>query len=123
FDSTSAWFAEAGSGVSAHYLVGLDGRVVQFVDEHDAARHVRSNRPSSRLFRRGDANCSSVGIEFEDAGAPDAAPRTAEQYAAGAASSATRCGRTRPARITRRGTTAPIATGCSLRPGNPAPIG
>ncbi|TMM09528.1 MAG: glycosyltransferase [Actinobacteria bacterium] len=85
FDSTSAWFAEAGSGVSAHYLVGLDGRVVQFVDEHDAARHVRSNRPSSRLFRRGDANCSSVGIEFEDAGAPDAAPRTAEQYAAGAA--------------------------------------
>src|SRR5439155_689507 len=40
---------------------------------------------SSRLFRRGDANCSSVGIEFEDAGEPDAAPRTADQYAAGAA--------------------------------------
>ena len=32
FEAAATWFSEAESGVSAHYLVGLDGRLAQFVD-------------------------------------------------------------------------------------------
>lgn len=52
---TSAWFANATARVSAHYTVGVDGRVVQHVDEADTAWHA------------GDAtaNRESIGIEHE----------------------------------------------------------
>ena len=36
------------SGVSAHYLVGLDGRVAQFVDEADTARHAGASPSPTR---------------------------------------------------------------------------
>jgi glycosyltransferase involved in cell wall biosynthesis len=85
FGAAAAWFADPASGVSAHYLVGLDGRIAQFVDEHDAARHTRTLRPVSRLHDGDDPNLYTVGIEFEDAGDPDGAVRTGAQYAAGAA--------------------------------------
>ena len=53
FAASAAWFASAESGVSAHYLVGLDGRVAQFVDEADTARHAgRVLRPTAALAAR-----------------------------------------------------------------------
>ncbi len=52
---TSAWFANPAARVSAHYTVGVDGRVVQHVGEAETAWHA------------GDAtaNRESVGIEHE----------------------------------------------------------
>ena len=51
FGSTVAWFESPDSGVSAHYLVGLDGRVGQFVDEADTARHAGRVRTRRRPLR------------------------------------------------------------------------
>ncbi len=52
---TSAWFANPAARVSAHYTVGIDGRVIQHVGEADTAWHA------------GDAtaNRESIGIEHE----------------------------------------------------------
>jgi N-acetyl-anhydromuramyl-L-alanine amidase AmpD len=88
FESTALWFAHPESRVSAHYLVGLDGRVAQFVDEADTARHAgRVHEPTAEvvLEEGGNPNAYTIGIEFEDGGEPERVDRTAEQYAAGAA--------------------------------------
>jgi N-acetylmuramoyl-L-alanine amidase len=87
FTGTLGWFARPESGVSAHYLVGLDGRVVQFVGESDTARHAgRVLRPTAALVRGDPAspNQYTIGIEFEDGGNPLGVRRTDEQYRAGA---------------------------------------
>ena len=87
FESTAAWFAHPDSGVSAHYLVALDGRIAQFVDERDTARHAgRILRPTAALGRDAGpdgANPFSIGIEFEDAGDPLGVERPAAQYETG----------------------------------------
>jgi N-acetylmuramoyl-L-alanine amidase len=85
FESAAAWFSEPQSGVSAHYLVGLDGRVAQFVDEADTARHAgRVSNPTATLYDGTDPNLYTIGIEFEDGGEPDTVRRPAAQYEAGA---------------------------------------
>ena len=85
FDSTIGWFADARSGVSAHYLVALDGRVVQFVDERDTARHTGRVKDARVDFVTDEnPNPYTIRIEFEDGRAPDDAVRPAAQYAAGA---------------------------------------
>ncbi len=85
FDSTVQWFADPESEVSAHYLVGLDGRIAQFVDEADTARHAgRVADPSTPLFSGEDPNLHTIGIEFEDGGDPLGVERTERQYRAGA---------------------------------------
>ena len=57
--------------MSAHYLVGLDGRVAQFVDEEDTARHAgRVADPTTPLHTGDDPNLHTIGIEFEDGGDP-----------------------------------------------------
>jgi glycosyltransferase involved in cell wall biosynthesis len=65
----------------------LDGRVVQFVDEEDTARHAgRVRDPSARLAQQaGDPNLYTIGIEFEDGGDPEGVERTDAQYEAGSA--------------------------------------
>jgi glycosyltransferase involved in cell wall biosynthesis len=73
FAGTVAWFADPGSGVSAHYLVGLDGRVAQFVSDSDVAFHAGA-----------EANEWTIGIEFEDLGSPEDVERTPAQLRAGA---------------------------------------
>lgn len=45
------WFQDARAGVSAHYIVGRDGDVVQMVRHNDVAYHAHS------------ANADSIGIE------------------------------------------------------------
>lgn len=85
--STCRWFAEPAGAVSAHYLVGLDGRVAQFVDEGDTAHHagrVREPRAPVVRERGGDPNRYTIGVEFEDGGDPLAVERPAAQYEAGA---------------------------------------
>lgn len=89
WDATRSWFADPGAGVSAHYLVGLDGRVAQFVDEEDTARHAgRVKDPTVGLAAEGGGsdgvNPITVGIEFEDGGEPFDARRGAAQYEIGA---------------------------------------
>lgn len=74
-------------GVSSHYLVTLDGRTIQLVDECDAARHagrVRSPSASLVLAEGGDPNLYTVGIELEDGGDPSGVRRPDEQYVAAA---------------------------------------
>jgi glycosyltransferase involved in cell wall biosynthesis len=87
FHGTLAWFADPASGVSAHYLIGLDGRLAQFVDEEDTARHAGNVlRPTARLAERlgSDPNPLTIGIEFEDGGDPLGVERPDAQYARGA---------------------------------------
>jgi N-acetyl-anhydromuramyl-L-alanine amidase AmpD len=86
-NATLNWFARDESGVSAHYVVGLDGRVSQLVDEGDTARHCgRVLDPVARLVRETDANPNTftIGIEFEDGGDPFQVTRPDAQYEAGA---------------------------------------
>lgn len=83
--ATVRWFADPDSGVSAHYLVGWDGSVYQFVDESDAASHAgRVVNPTTPLVRDEDPNMYTIGIEFEDRGKPRGHERPAELYRAGA---------------------------------------
>ena len=70
---------------SAHYLVGLDGRVAQFVDEGDTARHAGAvHDPTSALGDEEDPNLVTIGIEFADDGRPADVHRPDQQYRAGA---------------------------------------
>jgi glycosyltransferase involved in cell wall biosynthesis len=88
FEAAASWFERAESGVSSHYLVGLDGRVAQFVREEDTARHAgRILRPAAGIATGagGDGvNPFTIGIEFEDAGDPLGVERSLAQYEAGA---------------------------------------
>ena len=86
FISAVRWFASPDSGVSAHYLVGLDGRVGRFVDETDTARHAGRVKDPTVVpwLVSGNPNLVSIGIEFEDRGDPAGCVRTPAQYATGA---------------------------------------
>ncbi len=87
FGAAAAWFANPESGVSAHYIVGLDGRVAQLVDEGDTAQHAgRVREPSADLIAGvDDPNLITIGIEFEDGGDPLEVDRPEAQYRSGAA--------------------------------------
>jgi len=52
-DGTDAWFRNPASQVSAHFGVGKDGRIIQWVDTADQAWHAAG------------ANSYSVGVEHE----------------------------------------------------------
>jgi len=69
---TVSWFQNPASGVSAHYVVGRDGEVVQMVRHADVAFHARS------------ANADSIGIEHVARAKPKTPP-TETEYAASAA--------------------------------------
>jgi N-acetyl-anhydromuramyl-L-alanine amidase AmpD len=84
--SATAWFGDVRSGVSAHFLVGLDGAVSTFVDEADTARHAgRVLRPTAPfLAPEVDPNLITIGIEFVDDGDPHGVTRPDAQYETGA---------------------------------------
>jgi V8-like Glu-specific endopeptidase len=73
-----SWFQNPQAGVSAHYIVGQDGEVVQMVRDNDVAWHARA------------ANGDSIGIEHV-ANTRGLAP-TADEYRASAALVAWLCG-------------------------------
>ncbi|HYN36715.1 MAG TPA: peptidoglycan recognition family protein, partial [Actinomycetota bacterium] len=86
FEAAAAWFDTPESGVSSHYLVGLDGRIAAFVDEGDTAFHCgRAFEPTTALGREENPSLVTIGIEFEDAGDPLGVKRPEAQYRAGAA--------------------------------------
>lgn len=86
FYSAVEWFSQSSSGVSTHYLVGLDGRVAQFVEEQDAAWHAsRIHNPVTPLVTNANPSLYTIGIEFEDQGDPHRVQRSNEQYRAGGA--------------------------------------
>jgi N-acetylmuramoyl-L-alanine amidase len=86
YASTIEWFSRPQTGVSAHYMVGLDGRIAQFVDERDTARHAgRVKDPTTPLAEQLNPNLVTIGIEFEDGGEPHTVERTDRQYGVGAA--------------------------------------
>jgi N-acetyl-anhydromuramyl-L-alanine amidase AmpD len=85
YRSAVSWFAHPDSGVSAHFVVGLDGRLAGVVDEVDTARHTRSVRPTAAFLPEGaDPNPLTVGVEFADDGDPQGVDRPDAQYATGA---------------------------------------
>ena len=72
---TGAWFNNPGARVSAHYGIGKDGQVHQYVRESDAAFHVgtvdRPIWPGIRLEQGKvvNPNLYTIGIEHEGRGA------------------------------------------------------
>lgn len=68
-EGTIAWFKDRVSKVSAHYVVGLDGRVVQMVKDEDVAWHagasaMRPDLPKDNPRREERVNEFSIGIEL-----------------------------------------------------------
>ena len=62
-DSVARWFASPKAGVSAHYIIGKDGEVVQCVREAERAWHAGDS-----LWRgKQDVNGFSAGIELVNA--------------------------------------------------------
>jgi hypothetical protein len=71
---TAAWFQNPAARVSAHYGIGLNGEVNQYVDEADTAWGAGN----------WNINTRAVQIEFEDNNNPFGIKRTDSQYAAAA---------------------------------------
>ena len=65
--TADAWFGDARAQVSAHYGVGADGVVHQYVEEFDTAFHAGTvERPQWTLGRGGlNPNAHTIGIEHE----------------------------------------------------------
>jgi N-acetylmuramoyl-L-alanine amidase len=69
---TDSWFRNPASSVSAHYGIGKDGTVHQYVQESDSAWHAgRVNAPSWKLIKPAgtasyvNPNYYTIGIEHE----------------------------------------------------------
>ncbi len=60
-------FTIARTGVSAHYVVGRDGKVVQMVNDYLRAYHAGAGRWGKDT----DLNSSSIGIELDNNGSTD----------------------------------------------------
>jgi len=80
---TDAWFNNPVAQVSAHYGVGKDGDIHQYVEEKDTAFHAgKVERPSWRLIKpRTNPNFYTIGVEHEGRG-NDAYPWPDKQLAA-----------------------------------------
>jgi N-acetylmuramoyl-L-alanine amidase len=65
-DSVVGWFARPEAAMSAHYLVGRDGRIVQMVREEDVAWHAGRSAmyPHEKPPREPNVNDFSIGIEL-----------------------------------------------------------
>jgi N-acetylmuramoyl-L-alanine amidase CwlA len=77
-EGTISWFKNNPSQVSAHYLVSLEGDIVQMVKEDKAAHHAgRVSNPSTKLYKKGlNPNTYTIGIECEDNMRPHDIDRT-----------------------------------------------
>lgn len=64
---TDSWFANIASQVSAHYGIGKNGEIHQYVKEEDSAWHAgRIDAPSAKLVKQNvNPNLYTIGIEHE----------------------------------------------------------
>jgi len=74
--STRNWFNNPAATVSAHYGVGRDGSIEQYVHENDTAHHAGIvDRPSWPLLKPGvNPNYYTIGVEHEGTGAETSWP-------------------------------------------------
>jgi len=65
-EGTISWFKSPVAAVSAHYVVGRDGRVVQMVDDKHVAWHAGRSAmfPKEKPPREPNVNDFSIGIEL-----------------------------------------------------------
>lgn len=65
-EGTISWFRHRDSEVSAHYVIGRDGRIVQMVDDAMAAWHAGRSAmyPNEKPPRETNVNEFSLGIEL-----------------------------------------------------------
>lgn len=65
-EGTVAWFLDKRSAVSAHYVIGREGRVVQMVRDEDVAWHAGRSAmfPHEKPPREPGVNAFSLGIEL-----------------------------------------------------------
>lgn len=73
FAGALSWLTRKQSQVSAHYLIGRDGTVVQLVADENTAWHAgRVHEPTWKLLKAGvNPNYYTIGIEHENlAGEP-----------------------------------------------------
>jgi N-acetylmuramoyl-L-alanine amidase len=75
------WLCSRTSGVSAHYVVGHNGRVYRLVPEHQSAWHAGKGRLPWETCPEYDFNHRSVGIEVVNPG-DGKTPFTEAQYRA-----------------------------------------
>lgn len=75
-ERTVDWFRNRDSRVSAHYVIGKDGKIVQMVRDRDKAWHAGISH------WQGEPNCNnfSIGIEVVNEGEKSGIPYTPEQY-------------------------------------------
>lgn len=68
-ESVDSWFSSSKAKVSAHFLVGLDGEIRQYVGIHDVAFHAGVVvEPTWAGLIPGTTNSQTVGIEHEGSG-------------------------------------------------------
>lgn len=70
-EGTISWFQNRVSGVSAHYTIGRDGRVVQMVAEEDVAWHAGRSAMRPHDTPPGETNVNEFSIGIELVGTPD----------------------------------------------------
>lgn len=65
--SMTSWFNTPNSQASAHYGIGKDGTILQYVEEDKKAWHAgRVNNPTFKLYKQGiNPNLYTIGIENE----------------------------------------------------------
>lgn len=68
-EGTISWFLNRDSKVSAHYVIGQDGRIVQMVHDQDIAWHagrsaMRPDLPDGHPQQEPNVNQFSLGIEL-----------------------------------------------------------
>lgn len=65
-EGTISWFKKPEAAVSAHYVVGRDGRIVQMVKEEHVAWHAGRSAmfPNEKPPRESNVNEFSIGIEL-----------------------------------------------------------
>jgi N-acetylmuramoyl-L-alanine amidase len=71
YESSLAWFKDPASKVSAHFLIGRDGRIVQMVPLDRPAWHAGKDsqwKPKGQLLPDKGLNFYSIGIEFDNHG-------------------------------------------------------
>lgn len=72
--SMTSWFSTPGSQASAHYGIGKNGSILQYVEEENKAWHAgRVNNPSFELYLNNvNPNLYTIGIENEGLDLADA---------------------------------------------------